>query len=158
MAFTTCSVATNNVAALDDLPNDVGGLTPAELKAVFDKFGVDLVAFLNTYTIAEGNAHEADTAPHSNVGVPVILSSTGQKIQKGQTTITASGGGIITNVITFPTAFANAPLVFVTLYDASNTGGYITIWAANPSTTAFTLAINVYAATSLGISWMAIGS
>lgn len=53
MSYTTCSVTTNNIAALDDLPNDVGGLTAAQLKALFDKFGVDFVAWFNATHIVE---------------------------------------------------------------------------------------------------------
>jgi hypothetical protein len=60
MASTTCSVATNNVASLDDLPNDVGGLTPAQLKAVFDKFGADFVAWFNATHIGTDKIHIGD--------------------------------------------------------------------------------------------------
>ena len=35
------------IAALDDQPNDVGGLTAAELKAKFDEGGKAIQAFLN---------------------------------------------------------------------------------------------------------------
>jgi hypothetical protein len=68
MAFTTCSVATNNIASLDNLPNDVGGLTPAQLKAVFDKFGVDLVAWFNATHIVEDDAHLAEKAAAGTLG------------------------------------------------------------------------------------------
>lgn len=37
----------NIIAALDDEPNDVGGLTAAELKAKFDEGGVALKAYIN---------------------------------------------------------------------------------------------------------------
>lgn len=53
MPFTPISVATNNIAGLDDQPNDVGGLTSAQLKAKFDKFGVDSVAWFNATHLAE---------------------------------------------------------------------------------------------------------
>lgn len=53
MSLPTYTGATNYVAALDDLPNDTGGLTAAQLKAVFDQFGTEFVAWLNgTYTPA----------------------------------------------------------------------------------------------------------
>jgi hypothetical protein len=53
MAFTTCSVATNNIQTLDDQPNDVGGLSADELKAMFDKFGAEFVAWFNATHIPE---------------------------------------------------------------------------------------------------------
>jgi hypothetical protein len=55
MEFTTCSVATNNIAGLDDRPNEVGGLTAAQLKAKFDKFGADFVEWFNNTHIGELN-------------------------------------------------------------------------------------------------------
>lgn len=60
MASTTCSVATNNIASLDDLPNDVGGLTAAQLKAMFDKFGTDFVAWFNATHIGTDKIHIGD--------------------------------------------------------------------------------------------------
>jgi hypothetical protein len=68
MALTTCSVTTSVIAALDDLPNDVGGLTAAQLKAKFDEFGTNFVAWFNATHITEGNAHLADTTQHNNNG------------------------------------------------------------------------------------------
>jgi hypothetical protein len=64
MAFTTCSVATNNIASLDDLPNDVGGLTATQLKEAFDKFGADFVAWFNATHIVEADAHLADNTAY----------------------------------------------------------------------------------------------
>ena len=46
----------NNVQGLVDEPNDVGGLTPTELKAVYDKAGNDIKTYLNSlqvYTTSE---------------------------------------------------------------------------------------------------------
>lgn len=56
----------NNISLLDDLPNAVGGLSAAELKARFDKAGGDLQTFLNETLIpaieqmgvAEGTARD----------------------------------------------------------------------------------------------------
>ena len=62
MAYTPCSVVTNNVATLDDLPNDVGGLTAAQLKVLFDKFGADFVAWFNATHLVEADAHIANRA------------------------------------------------------------------------------------------------
>jgi hypothetical protein len=80
MAFTTCSVATNNIASLDDLPNDVGGLTAAQLKAKFDQFGADFVAWFNATHIAEADAHLDSKAPHPNVPAARVTHSVAQSI------------------------------------------------------------------------------
>jgi len=66
VAFTTCSVVTNNIASLDNLPNDVGGLTATQLKALFDKFGADFVAWFNATHLVEGDAHLADLVTDAN--------------------------------------------------------------------------------------------
>jgi len=57
MAFTTCSVTTSVIAALDDLPNDVGGLTAAQLKAKFDEFGTNFVAWFNATHMGTDKIH-----------------------------------------------------------------------------------------------------
>ena len=49
----------DNVQQLDDEPNDVGGLTAQELKAVFDKTGADLATFLNDQLIPQVVADDA---------------------------------------------------------------------------------------------------
>jgi hypothetical protein len=56
MALTEYSGDTDYVASLDNLPNDVGGLTPAQLKAVFDQFGTEFVAWFNATHVAELDA------------------------------------------------------------------------------------------------------
>jgi hypothetical protein len=56
MALTEYSGDTDYVANLDNLPNDVGGLTPAQLKAVFDQFGTEFVAWFNATHIVELDA------------------------------------------------------------------------------------------------------
>ena len=49
----------DNVQQLDDEPNDVGGLTAQQLKAVFDKTGADLATFLNDQLIPQVVADDA---------------------------------------------------------------------------------------------------
>ena len=46
----------NIIAALDDEPNDVGGLTAAQLKAKFDEGGLALKTFINGTLIPEAEA------------------------------------------------------------------------------------------------------
>lgn len=70
-----------NISKLDDLPNDVGGLSAAELKATFDKAGVDLKQFLADLIQAIIDGDEAAARGITQIGVP------GSMIQDG--TITA---------------------------------------------------------------------
>ncbi len=58
MAFSKITKDMNIIAALDDEPNDVGGLTAAQLKAKFDEGGLALKTFINNWidAIAAGTA------------------------------------------------------------------------------------------------------
>lgn len=47
MSLPKMTTPVNNISQLDDLPNAVGGLSAAELKARFDKAGGDIQTFLN---------------------------------------------------------------------------------------------------------------
>ena len=49
MAFTRSTDDLNIIAALNDEPNDVGGLTAAELKAKFDAASLALQTFINAH-------------------------------------------------------------------------------------------------------------
>ncbi len=53
MALTKFTKDMAIISALDDEPNDVGGLSAAELKAKFDEGGVAIQAFLNETLLAE---------------------------------------------------------------------------------------------------------
>lgn len=55
MALTTFDEDVENISALGDQPNDDDGLTAAELKALFDKAGVDLKNYINNILIPELN-------------------------------------------------------------------------------------------------------
>lgn len=47
MAITKLLVNVNNIQALSDKPNEIDGLTSAELKARFDKAGTDIKTYIN---------------------------------------------------------------------------------------------------------------
>lgn len=47
MALTKLVVNVNNIQALSDKPNEIDGLTSAELKARFDKAGSDIKTYVN---------------------------------------------------------------------------------------------------------------
>lgn len=53
MSITQFTKDMNIIAKLDDEPNDVGGLTAAQLKAKFDEGGVAIQNYLNTVLIPE---------------------------------------------------------------------------------------------------------
>lgn len=58
MAFSKITKDMHIIAALDDEPNDVGGLSAAQLKAKFDEGGLALKTFINNWidAIAAGTA------------------------------------------------------------------------------------------------------
>lgn len=68
--FTTCSVATNNISLLTDEPNesDAEGLSSAQLKAKYDKFGAEFVAWFNTTHKADHEAMMPISTASSGVG------------------------------------------------------------------------------------------
>ena len=53
MALTPNTTATNNIAVLDKLPNDVGGLSAASFQLLFDKFGTDFKTYFNDVHLVE---------------------------------------------------------------------------------------------------------
>lgn len=60
--FSTCTATVNIISTLDDLPNDVGGLTAAELKAKFDLAGTELKTFINNVFIPSIQTNYATTS------------------------------------------------------------------------------------------------
>lgn len=75
--FTTLTTDLDNVQKLDDLPNAVGGLSAAQLKAVFDKAGDDIKTFINTVLLAELESKTAGNAGAYKIGVEPIVGLTG---------------------------------------------------------------------------------
>ena len=59
MAYTLFDTDVENISSLSDLPNAEDGYTSAQLKAIFDKAGVDIKAYLNGTLIPELNAGTA---------------------------------------------------------------------------------------------------
>lgn len=68
MAFSKITKDMNIIAALDDEPNDVGGLSAAQLKAKFDEGGLALKTFINNLidAIAAGTAAANIGAKNAN--------------------------------------------------------------------------------------------
>lgn len=71
MAYTTFDTDVENIQKLGDQPNDTDGLSADELKALFDKAGMDLKAFINNTMLPEiFDSVEAAARGISQEGVP----------------------------------------------------------------------------------------
>lgn len=77
MAFTKVTKDMSIIGALADKPNDVGGLTAAQLKAKFDEAGEALKLYLNNTLTAE---LEAQTGA-GNIGISAITGLTATTVQ-----------------------------------------------------------------------------
>lgn len=94
MALTKLNKDMNIVSALDDQPNDVGGLTAAELKAKFDEGGNAIKLYLNGTLIAElENLGVNEIVRYKNSGVKYLRLNTDNVIETSPdgTTWQASG-------------------------------------------------------------------
>lgn len=76
MALTKLTTDLNNVQALADEPNDVTGLTAAQVKAVFDEAGNEIKTYINDTLTAE-----IDVLPASSISVVPIATLTGTEVQ-----------------------------------------------------------------------------
>lgn len=71
MAYTTFDTDVRNIQKLGDQPNDTDGLSADELKALFDKAGMDLKDFINSTMLPEiFDSVEAAAKGISQEGVP----------------------------------------------------------------------------------------
>lgn len=76
MAFSRFTEDAEVISALDDKPNITDGLTPAALKAKFDKIGADLKDYLNN-TLCD----ELETGGAGNIGIDTISGLEAANIQ-----------------------------------------------------------------------------
>lgn len=77
MSFERFETSTENISALSDRPNDIEGMSAAELKAAFDKAGLDIKTFLNETLLP---ALEASSAA-GNIGIAPITGLSAQDVQ-----------------------------------------------------------------------------
>lgn len=80
MALTKFTKDMNIISALDDEPNDIGGLTAAELKAKFDEGPLALKTYING-TLLEQVAEKATSPVEGNFAA---LSANGNPIDSGK--------------------------------------------------------------------------
>lgn len=101
MAFTQPTMATNNVSLLDNNPNDNTGLTADQLKAVFDKFGVDAKAFLINL-LSELQSTTTGSSGADNIGSSPISGVEGN-------TVHAQIVSLLSQVLTLTNTMAYTP-------------------------------------------------
>jgi len=94
----------NNVQGLDDLPNDVTGLTAAQLKAVFDKAPGDLKTYinslidtLNSITAGQSGSENIGSAPISGIDGTTVYDQIANMLAVAQQ---AQAGTILPGVVT----------------------------------------------------------
>ena len=101
------------VSKLDDYPNDVGGLSAEELKAVFDQAGQEIQQYINEILIpkaeaeikkaelgvpSDGNINGADLAVGSVTGDKLAYKTvTGEKLADGSVNAAALADSAVTN-------------------------------------------------------------
>lgn len=86
MSFTKMTDDLNIIQGLPDLPNDVGGLTAAQLKATYDKAGLLLKKYINEVLIPEieGNGGAANVGISEIEGVNATTVQRALEILRGQ--------------------------------------------------------------------------
>ena len=67
MALTKLTANVNNIQALSDRPNEIDGLTSAELKERFDRAGADIKEYLNDTLTSELDTKFEDIPSIENV-------------------------------------------------------------------------------------------
>lgn len=67
MALTKFTANVNNIQALSDRPNEIDGLTSAELKERFDRAGADIKEYLNDTLTTEVDTALASIPSSTNI-------------------------------------------------------------------------------------------
>lgn len=77
MAFPTMTTSVSNVAALLDEPTE----SAAQLKAIFDKAGEDIVAYINSTLLVALEENTLGSSGAENLGCAAIAGVTGTKVR-----------------------------------------------------------------------------
>ena len=99
MALSTYTGATNYIAQLSDQPNDNEGLSAAELKAKFDKFGTEFKTYFNGTHLSEVETAinaAASGIPTGGADASILLDGT---ITNAKLKSTSGSEAVDTNVI-----------------------------------------------------------
>lgn len=93
MSIPTLETDLSIIQKLDDYPNDVGGLSAAELKAKFDEGGLTLQAYINNVLIPALIASNLAFAPTTAINASTIQAA----IENVQAQVAGSAAGSIPN-------------------------------------------------------------
>lgn len=91
MAFTPCSADVTNISSLQPRPNDMDGLSAAQLQALFDKVGSDLKTYINSTLLTELEG----TGGAGNIGIEAITGLTATTIQAALEELLTTISGIV---------------------------------------------------------------
>lgn len=75
--FTNLTADLDVIQKLDDLPNAVGGLSPAQLKAKFDEAVNTIKTYINSSLISELDSEDASASGASRVGIEPLVALPG---------------------------------------------------------------------------------
>lgn len=140
LAVTTAKIADTNVTTGKIANNAVDNT----------KIGNNVPTIVNRQG---GNSANWSTEGNTNYSVNAQV-----KIQAGVKQCDFPGGGTTTNVqVTFPTAFTQAPIVFITIKDSANNVIRSFVTAVTTTTFQIGLALQSNALTSTNVNWFAIG-
>lgn len=160
MAFTRMTKDMDIISKLDDEPNDVGGLTAAQLKAEFDKAGNTVKDWLNGVLLTELEGRKGA----GNIGVSAISSLTGaltvqaaleklvtqiQEVSQGAVADGSINAGKLTDGAVTGAKLANGAVTGAKLSDGAVTAGKIAAGAVTAGK---------YAAGSVGTAALSGGS
>ena len=103
MTLTTLTTDVANISKLDNYPPDDSGMTPALLKAKFDKGSVDIKAFINGTLIPELDTALADKLSNTTMTEAIELAIKHIGIERTKTDIFFDGvlGNNIVQIIDF---------------------------------------------------------
>lgn len=126
-SFTNLTTDLDVIQKLDDLPNAVGGLSAADLKAKFDEAANAVKDYINTVLLAQLQAETSGQAGANRIGISGIVGLTGtNNVQDALAAIyaaalSAQAGTILDGAITTP-KLADSAVTTAKINDGAVTG------------------------------------
>ena len=143
--FTNLTADLDNVQKLDDLPNAVGGLTAAQLKAVFDQAGDDIKSYLNGTLLAELASETSSDSGASKIGIEEIIGIAGAtNVQDALSAVLASAqAGVVTDGSVYTKAILDDAVTTPKIANGAVTWEKIAAGAVTNSKTDFSTGLGI---------------